>query len=72
MKTNGTQGSNGDNGSVITITTVWDEVPNGLAVATGTATTLTVKPPRSTTSSPSGYLVNSWGTPTVSGTVTGS
>jgi hypothetical protein len=66
MRTNGTQGSNGDNGSVITITTVWDEVPNGLVVASGTATTVTIRPPSTT------YLANSWGTPTVVGSVTGS
>lgn len=66
IKTNGTQGSNGDNGSVITITTIWDEVPNGLSVATGTATTVTVRPPSTS------YLSNSWGTPIVTGSVTGS
>lgn len=66
MRTNGTQGSNGDNGSVITVTTTWDEVPNGLTVSTGTATALTVRPPSAT------YLTNSWGTPVVSGSVSGS
>lgn len=64
-KSNGTQGSNGDAGSVITISTVWDEVPNGLAAAAGTAVTVTIRPPETTN------IVNSWGTPTVSGTVTG-
>lgn len=64
--TNGTQGSNGDNGSVITFTTVWDEVPNGLTVAIGTTTTLTVRPPSTS------YLSDSWGTVTVTGSVTGS
>lgn len=67
IKTNGaTVGGNGDTGSVITITTIWDEVPNGLAVAVGTATTVTVRPPSLS------YLSNSWGTPTVVGSVTGS
>lgn len=62
MRTNGTQGSNGDNGSVITITTLWDEIPNGLAVSSGTATTVTIRPPSTT------YLTTaSWGTPTVIG-----
>lgn len=70
--TNGTQGSNGDNGSVITITTVWDEVPNGLTVSSGTSVSVTVRPPRATTDSPSGYLTKSWGTIAVSGSVTGS
>jgi hypothetical protein len=66
VKTNGTQGSNGDVGNVITISTVWDEIPNGLTVTTGTATTVTIRPPEVT------YIANTWGTPTVVGTVTGS
>lgn len=68
VKSNGTQGSNGDAGSVITIYTLWDEVPNGLTVSTGSAVTVTLAPP-ATTYLPQGA---SWGTPTVSGTVTGS
>lgn len=63
-KSNGTQGSNGDTGSVITIYTVWDEVPDGLTVGTGTATTVTAQAPETT------YLANSWGTISVTGTVT--
>ena len=66
IKSNGTQGSNGDTGSVITIYTVWDEIPNGLTVSTGTATTVTIRPPETT------YIGNSWGTPTVTGTSSGS
>ena len=66
VKTNGTQGSNGDAGNVITISTVWDEIPNGLTVATGSATTVTIRPPEVT------YIANTWGTPSVTGTVTGS
>lgn len=66
VKSNGTVGSNGDTGNVITIYTIWDEVPDGLTVATGSATTLTVKPPETTN------LSNSWGTITLTGTVTGS
>ena len=66
VKTNGTQGSNGDVGNVITISTVWDEIPNGLTVATGSATTVTIRPPEVT------YIANTWGTPSVTGTVTGS
>lgn len=65
VKSNGTQGSNGDAGSVITIYTVWDEIPNGLTAATGSATTVTVRPPSTT------YIANSWGSFTVTGTVTG-
>ena len=66
VKTNGTVGSNGDKGNVITVYTVWDEIPNGLTVTTGSATTVTIRPPETT------YIGNSWGTPTIGGTVTGS
>jgi hypothetical protein len=62
-RSNGTQGSNGDTGSVITITTLWDEVPDGLTVGTGSATTVTVQAPETT------YIANTWGTISVSGTV---
>ncbi len=65
-KTNGTQGTHGDTGSIITIYTVWDEIPNGLTVAIGSATTLTVKPPETTN------LANTWGTITLAGSVSGS
>lgn len=64
-KTSTPTGGNGDNGAVITIYTIWDEVPDGLVVATGSATTLTVKYPETTN------LANSWGTVTLSGSVTG-
>jgi hypothetical protein len=66
-KSNGTQGSNGDAGNIITIYTVWDEVPDGLAASAGSATTVTIRPPESV------YLPSaSWGTPGITGTVTGS
>lgn len=64
-KSNGTQGSNGDAGSIITLYTVWDEIPDGLTAAVGSATTLTVRPPETTN------LANTWGAITLSGTVTG-
>lgn len=63
IKSNGTQGSNSDAGSVITIYTVWDEIPNGLTVSTGSAVTVTAQAPETT------YLANSWGTITLSGSV---
>lgn len=63
VKSNGTQGSNGDTGSIITIYTTWDEIPNGLVVATGSTTTVTAQAPETT------YLANSWGTITVAGSV---
>jgi len=65
-KTNGTQGTKGDNGSVITLYTTWDEVPNGLSVSSGTKTTVTVRPPSTS------YLANTWGTISVSGSAVGS
>lgn len=64
-KTNGTVGSNSDNGNVITIYTIWDEIPDGLTVGTGSTTTLTATPPELT------YLANSWGTITLAGSATG-
>jgi len=64
-KSNGTQGVNGDSGSIITIYTVWDEIPNGLTVGTGSTTTVTAVAPETT------YLANSWGTITITGSVTG-
>lgn len=65
-RTNGTQGSNGDTGSVVTLFTVWDEVPDGLSVGSGSTVTLTVVAPETTN------LANTWGTITLSGTVSGS
>ena len=65
VKSNGTQGSNGDTGSVVTIYTIWDEVPDGLVVASGSATTMTLTPPSTTN------IANTWGAVTLSGTVTG-
>ena len=62
-KTNGTVGSNGDVGNVITITTVWDEIPNGLTVSSGSVTTLTVRPPEQTN------IANTWGTISLAGSV---
>jgi hypothetical protein len=66
VKSNGTQGSNGDAGSVITIYSVWDEVPNGLVVSPGSTVTLTAQAPETTN------IANSWGAITLSGTVSGS
>jgi hypothetical protein len=66
-KSNGTQGSNGDTGSVVTLYTVWDEVPDGgLVVGTGSTVTVTAQAPEVT------YLANSWGTISIAGSATGS
>jgi hypothetical protein len=66
LASNGTQGSNGDAGSVITLYTVWDEVPDGSPVANVSTTTLTVRPPSTT------YIANTWGAISLSGSVSGS
>jgi hypothetical protein len=63
---NGTQGSNSDAGSIITLYTVWDLIPDGLDVSSGSATTLTVRPPSTT------YIANTWGAISLSGSVSGS
>jgi hypothetical protein len=65
-RSNGTVGSNGDVGNVVTLFTVWDEVPDGLIVGTGTTVTVTAQAPEIT------YLANSWGAITVAGSATGS
>jgi len=64
IKTNGTVGTNGDVGNIVTITTVWDEIPNGLVVASGSTTTVTARVPETTN------LANSWGTISLAGSVT--
>ena len=66
VKSNGAQQSNGDTGSVITIYSVWDEIPNDLVASLGSAVTCTVQLPETTN------LSASWGTPSVSGSVSGS
>ena len=63
IKSNGTQGVNGDAGSVITIYTVWDEIPNGLVVSSGSVVTVTAQAPETTN------LANTWGAITLSGSV---
>jgi hypothetical protein len=62
-KTNGTQGGNGDNGSIVTLYTIWDEVPDGLTVGTGSTTTVTAQVPETTN------LANTWGAISIAGTV---
>lgn len=63
VKTNGTVGSNGDVGNVITIYTVWDEIPNGLAVSSGSNVVLTIRPPETAN------IANTWGTISLAGSV---
>ena len=66
VKSNGAQQSNGDTGSVITIYSVWDEIPNDLVASASSAVTCTVQLPETTN------LSASWGTPSISGAVSGS
>lgn len=66
IKSNGAQGLYGDNGSIITIQTIWEQIPNGLPVSSGTTTTVTVKPPYMGSG-----ITKSWGTPVVTGSVSG-
>ena len=66
VKTNGTQGSNGDAGSVITIYCQWAELSStGLTASAGSNSILTVVPPESSN------IANTWGTITTSAVVTG-
>ena len=53
-------------GSTVTVYTVWDEVPDGLIASSGSTTTLTARFPSTT------YLANTWGSVTLSGSVSGS
>ena len=71
VKSNGPQGVHGDNGNVITIKTLWDQVPNGLQVTAGTTTTLTVRPPLLRSGLGTATMVQTWGIPVVSGVVSG-
>jgi hypothetical protein len=55
------------NGSgTVTIDMVWDEIPNGSVVNTGSTGTLTLRYPETT------YITNTWGTPSITTSVTGS
>jgi hypothetical protein len=65
-KSKGTQGSNGDAGSVVTLYTVWDEVPDGLTVGSGSTVTVTAQAPETTN------LSNTWSTISLAGSVSGS
>lgn len=68
VKTNGTRGTNGDNGNIITIAVKMDEVPDGGTANTitsaGTSVTTSVRPPSTS------YLTNSWGLPSITSSVT--
>jgi hypothetical protein len=69
VKSNGSQGSNGDLGNIITIITKFDALPDvfiGMAyasatVSAGSAVTVSARPPSTT------YIQNTWGTPLIQG-----
>lgn len=72
VKSNGTQGTNGDRGSVITITTLWDEIPDGTLSTADTGVSVSIRYPYSTSVPTLNYpvpFVNTWGTVRISGTV---
>ena len=62
-KSNGTQGSYNDAGSVITFYTTWQESPNGIEATAGTTTRISAKYPSTS------ILANAWGTVSLSGSV---
>jgi hypothetical protein len=65
-KTNGTQGSNSDNGNVLTFYSVWQEAPStGATVTAGANVSMTVVYPETTN------ISNTWGAVTTSTSVTG-
>jgi len=65
VKSNGTQGTNGDAGSVVTIYCTWTEIPTGLVASSGSSCTITAVPPETT------YLPTAISAPTLAGSVTG-
>lgn len=60
-KTNGAQGSNSDNGSVVTVSCVFDKVSGNGTIGSGSSVTATLVPPSLT------YLANTWGSITLAG-----
>lgn len=74
-KSNGTQGTNGDRGSVITLVTSWNEIPSGTIASATTGVNVSIRYPYSTSVPTPYYTVpftDTWGTVTVVGSVTAS
>jgi hypothetical protein len=72
LKSNGTQGTNGDRGSILTIKTTWNEIPNGSISSATTGVTVAIRYPFSTSVPITNYPVpflNTWGTVTTNGSV---
>lgn len=68
-RTSGSIGSSGDNGNLIYFNISWDQIPNGARVSTGTSVTATVVTPAAAGIVSGAVLSQSWGSPTISGTV---
>lgn len=69
-RTNGTLGSNGDNGTAVYVQIVWDEVPNGATVSSGTTVTgYAIPPARAGVVSGAVLPTLSWGLPVITSTV---
>jgi hypothetical protein len=60
-RTNGVQGSNGDNGSVVTVHCLFDKISGNGTLGSGSSVTCTLVPPATTN------IANSWGTITLAG-----
>jgi hypothetical protein len=64
LQTNGSQGINNDNGTIITVRTKWRQTPNDIVLTPGSITNLQVIFPETQ------FLSNVWGTVNVTGNVT--
>lgn len=60
-RTNGVQGVNGDNGSIVYVNCVFDKLSGNGTVGSGSSCVLTVVPPSTT------FIANTWGTITLTG-----
>lgn len=72
IKSNGTQGVNGDRGSIITVKTTWNEVPDGSITTADSGVTIAVRYPFSTSVPITNYpkpFYNTWGTVSINGSV---
>jgi len=60
-RTNGVQGSNGDNGSVVTVHCIFDKISGNGTLGSGSSVTCTLVPPSTTN------IANTWGTISLTG-----
>lgn len=66
LQTNGSQGTNNDNGSVLTIRTVWRQTPGDIQLSSGSETSLEVVFPETE------FISNTWGAISVTSSQVGS